>query len=75
MSYQLISETTPKAQKGYRCIWCGQHIPKGEQHVHEVSRFDGRLQDHRWHRECWAASRDYFKDGLEFWPYENERGG
>jgi hypothetical protein len=62
MSYELIAETRPKARKAYRCIWCVEPIGKGEVHVHEVSKFDGELQDHRWHPECQDAARTHFRE-------------
>ena len=75
MSYELLSETTPKARKDYSCIWCGEPIPKGEFHVHEVSKYDGDFQDHRWHPECIKASKEYFSaDGEEFFGGEFKRG-
>lgn len=61
MSYQLLSETKPKARKPYRCIWCPEQIAKGEVHVHEVSKYEGEFQDHRWHPECKAASDEFFR--------------
>ena len=75
MYYVLISETTPKARKDYRCIWCNELIPKGLKHVHEVSRYDG-LQDHRWHEECIKAARESWhnNDDCEFEPGSNKRG-
>lgn len=77
MSYELLSETTPKARKDYVCIWCGGKIKKGTLHVHECSKFDGDFQDHRWHSECWKASTKYFRDNAgesEFIPYVYKRG-
>ena len=54
-------------------IWCGQIIPIGEQHCHEVSRYDD-FQDYRWHRECRDEATTLFARGdIEFIPYENER--
>jgi hypothetical protein len=75
MSYQLISETTPRARKEYKCIWCGEQILRGEKHTHEVSTFDG-FQDHRWHMECYKASKRYFAQSgeEEFMPYDYRRG-
>ena len=71
--YTLIRETWPKARKPHRCIWCGQIIPIGEQHCHEVSRYDD-FQDYRWHRECRDEATTLFARGdIEFIPYENER--
>lgn len=73
MSYKLIRETFPVARKPYRCIWCGQGIPVGLKHRHEVSSYDG-LQDHRWHLECDAEAAEGFADGDdEFTPYSAER--
>ncbi len=74
MSYRLISESTLKAGKRHRCIWCGETIPKGSMYVREASTFDGDFQNHHWHPECRDASVDYFNDGEdEFCPHENER--
>lgn len=71
--YTLIRETWPKARKPHRCIWCGETIPVGMQHCHEVSHYGG-LQDHRWHAECRDAGMCYVDDGgVEFIPYDNER--
>ena len=73
MSYELIRESWPVARKPYKCIWCGERIPVGEQHRHEISKYDG-LQDHRWHRECHEDAAEYFRGGEEeFSPYDNER--
>lgn len=76
MSYHLIHETKPKARKEYPCIWCVEKILPGEVHVHEVSKFDGELQDHRWHPECHEASKTYFSESgeEEFYPHECKRG-
>lgn len=71
-AYKLIRESFPVARKLYRCIWCGESIPIGLKHRHEVSRFY-ELQNNRWHLECDKAAEDYFDDGPEFIPYENER--
>ena len=76
MSYQPIRTSHVIAKKRHRCIWCGERIAIGEQHIHEVSKFDGDFQDHRWHPECqdyarlnWRALDD---DGT-FEAHENER--
>jgi hypothetical protein len=76
MSYELISETKPKARKEYSCIWCPEKIEAGAEHVHEVSKYDGELQDHRWHPECRAAATVYFRESgeEEFSPHECKRG-
>ena len=75
MSYRLLNRTTPKGRRTYRCIWCGEDIPAGEQHIHEISVFDGNFQDHRWHPECEAAAQECW-DGWdsEFLPWSNPRG-
>ena len=76
MSYQLISETRPKARKQYDCIWCVEKIAAGEAHIHEVSKYDGELQDHRWHPECHEAAQTYFRESgeEEFGAHECKRG-
>ena len=75
--YELIFESSPKARKTYRCIWCGEVIENGEKHRHEISKYEGNLQDHRWHDECTSAASEFFhQEGGEsdFEPYVNERG-
>lgn len=74
MSYQLIRESHPIARKEHRCIWCGERIDKGSAYVHEISIFDGQLQNHHWHNECLADAGEVFRMyGPEFTAYENER--
>lgn len=76
MSYQLLSETEPVARKEYRCIWCPEKILKGEKHTHEASKYDGELQDHRWHLECRAAAASFYREygEEEFQPHAFNRG-
>lgn len=76
MSYQLLSSTEPKARKPYRCEWCPEWILKGDVHVHEVSKFDGDLQDMRLHKECYEAAKIYFIESNEdtFEPHACKRG-
>lgn len=75
MSYELISESRPKARKEYKCIWCGQNILKGETHYYEISKYEGGFQDHRWHTECFKFFLERFDtyDDGEYKPYLNER--
>lgn len=73
MSYTLIRESFPVARKPHKCIWCGQGIPVGELHRHEVSRYD-ELQNFRWHLECDRDAAAWFGSGEEeFLPYSNDR--
>lgn len=74
MSYDLISKTTPKARKEHHCIWCCERIVAGEQYVHEISKYEGYLQNHKWHNECREASKEYFADCEEFEPHAFKRG-
>lgn len=73
--YQLISRTEPISRKSYKCIWCGQTIDIKTKYIHEISKFDCRLQNHHWHLECEIASNYYFKieREYEFDRYDNER--
>lgn len=75
MSYTLFSETTRKARKKHRCIWCGESIPVGEVYVDERSVYDGCIQRHRWHPECLAGARAEWNAGgdTEFEAHQNER--
>jgi hypothetical protein len=78
MSYRLLSETSPKARKQYRCVWCGERINVGERHAHERSIFDGEFQNHRFHHECIDAMREEASENggeVEFGYYDNPRGG
>lgn len=56
MSWQLLSETTPRARKQHRCEWCPEPIEVGEKHARYVGIFDGDLQVTRMHTECLDAS-------------------
>ena len=74
MSYDLLSMTEPTARKDHRCIWCGQKIPKGTKYTAERSVFDGKMQNHHWHPECWKDSRvNNDEPEWEFTPYSYER--
>lgn len=76
MSYELLNKTNPKARKAYRCIWCGEPIAVAESHIHEVSKYDGEFQDHRWHPECKSSAESFFRQEgeTEFLPHEFARG-
>lgn len=76
MSYQLLSERNPVAQKEYRCIWCPEKILKGEKHIHQFSKYDGNFQDQRWHLECKKAADEFFRiySEEEFDPHSFKRG-
>lgn len=74
MSYQLMSESFPKAARNHRCIWCGETIFKGQSYRREKSIFEGNWQDHCWHIECDNDAKDYFQSGADtFSAYGNER--
>lgn len=73
MSYSLLSETTPRAVKQHKCIWCGEPILVGERYVRERSNYDGHMQNFAWHRECKRASAEHFRYEEEFEPHENPR--
>lgn len=76
MSYQLISKNKVKTTKEYDCIWCVEKIVKGEKYIREINKYQGNLQNHKWHFECFEISKKYFhKFGEEeFSPYECKRG-
>ena len=75
MSYVLMGAAYPKARKEHKCIWCGERIDKGEQHLNESSIYDEHWQRHRWHLECDADARNYFRETHEdsFDPHEAHR--
>jgi hypothetical protein len=76
MSYQLLSQTFPKARKVYACIWCGEPILKGEVHEKYVGTYYRELQSCRFHKECGEAQTEYFHENRdeEFFPGEFKRG-
>lgn len=59
---------TPVARRDYRCIYCGQCIPKGEKHSKASGAWEGDFQDWRMHNECLKQhdedSRDNQDGGL-----------
>ena len=63
----------PKAQKEYRCAWCGEMILVDEVHAHYIGVWDGEWQNWRMHEECFddASTDDGISDG--FMLYEAER--
>lgn len=77
MSYQLINDCERISRKEFKCIWCAESIPVATKYHYEVSKYEGRLQIHRWHPECrHAAQTDYDwndSDG-EFNPGDMKRG-
>lgn len=77
MCLELIRVSEPKAKKEHPCIWCGEAILQGEKHHREVGKFDGRIQDGRFHEECWTASRKFWDENdytCEFTEREFRRG-
>jgi len=75
MSYQLLSESKPKARKEHRCVWCYQKIIIGETYRREKSVYDGEIQNFAWHLECDEACKEEYKISgeCEFSPGENDR--
>lgn len=74
MSFTAMGYYQPVGKKDYRCIWCGQTIPKGQKHCKQTGIFEDEFQSNRYHPECFdAAGEDngYWGDG--FTPFENER--
>jgi len=72
--YNLIKHTHPRARRDYQCIWCGQQIESGLQHVHEISSYCEQFQNHRWHMECADSAYRAYCDGLrEFFAFVNDR--
>jgi hypothetical protein len=73
VSYNLLSLKHPKARKDHRCIWCGGAIPKGSTYASERSVFDGEMQNHHWHEECYTYAPIAMGECIfEFTPYDNE---
>lgn len=55
MTYRIISETHPVANRQHQCIWCSEPIGAGERYVRECFRLDGALKFRQWHPECAEA--------------------
>jgi hypothetical protein len=55
MSYTELTTSHPKGRKDYSCEWCGEKIPKGEQHLYRSYIFDGDFNSGRMHLECERA--------------------
>jgi len=76
VSYELLSLKHPTARKDHRCIWCGGKITKGAMYASERSVFDGEMQNHHWHEECYEYAPVAMEESVfEFTPYENEPPG
>lgn len=75
MSYTLLAKTEPVARKDHRCIWCYGSIAKGTKYLAERSVFNGEMQNHHWHPECWKACADESAGECEweFTPGEGQR--
>jgi hypothetical protein len=65
----------PKGRKDHACAWCGQTIPKGEQHIHFTGVWQGDFQDWRMHDECHNLASDTGELQEGFNLYDNERPG
>ncbi len=65
MSYTLLSEHDRIARKTHRCIWCPELIAFGDKYRDERSVFDGEMQNHHWHPECWQAAIKFFTASCE----------
>lgn len=76
MSYSLLRLTQPKARKEHACMWCREPIRKGRTYTRESSVFEGNMQDHAWHPECYTAAQKWFRETGEdsFDPHEHARG-
>ena len=69
MCLEIFRDSDPVGRKDYPCIWCGEVIPKGEKHHQQVGRYDGEIQDGRYHNECWADALERFRAGdCDFTP-------
>ena len=75
MSYKLLSNTTPKAKKEHKCIWCSDKILIGERYNREKSVWDGNMQNHAWHLECLQDCKNETinSSNFEFSPGEYNR--
>jgi len=79
---ELIEQTTPRARKEYRCNLCGCTIHKGEKHICQRCKDEGRIYSFRTHIACMDITNkldmdmseldeDSFSDGFD--DYFRER--
>jgi len=74
----IESESTPRQttwHTKWKCIWCGENIPKGEEHWRYNGYWEDIKQNWGMHNECFKAfqtNRDN-TDGL-IYAHENKRG-
>lgn len=71
MYEEIKIQVIKKGRKNYRCVWCGDSIPIGLEHLYRVYRFDGEFQTDRVHGECIKASKDCedLEEGFEAWTF------
>lgn len=78
MSYVELQTKDVRVRKPHRCIWCGEHIPKGDTAVYRSYVFDNALQSDWMHQECYEAMGtpgvDCLDDEGGFDPYSYRRG-
>lgn len=76
MGWQLLSQSSPRAVKEWKCIWCGEIIPVGTKYKRVNGLSDGDFQSNPFHPECLAACEEELRGIHEdtFMPYENKRG-
>ena len=64
-----------KAARRHRCVYCGQHIHKGEVYTKRVYVFNGDFQSEALHNECYDAMFLADIDPYEgFEPHSFQRG-
>lgn len=76
MSFDLLSESYPKARKEHICEWCGEKILKNETYYRYTGLHDGDFQSTPLHLECKKAmQKDLLENGQEeYEPFAFKRG-
>ena len=49
---ETIKEEYRKSRKAHLCNYCGEKINKGQIYRYLVLKFDGRIYEHKAHKEC-----------------------
>ena len=49
---ETIKEEYRKSRKTHLCNYCGGEINKGQIYRYSVLKFDGRIYEHKVHKEC-----------------------
>lgn len=67
----VLSNSTPRAAKRYRCWYCAQRIEVGEKHGYCTGTNEGDFWTMRFHPECDAYAQEHW----DYDQWENHEPG